>query len=342
MIFVKRSGLTNEALPAILPILTCGTGQGQARRAQFFTHLTYTHNMAQHTWKAWIGATRPWSFTASALTVFVSLAYLEWSAGDVHWWRGLWAIGAMVLFHAAGNTWSDWHDYRKGVDAADTHGVDTLTSGHFTPGEVMSFSLGLFALATAAGLGLMLCTGLPLLGIGAAGLALALLYPPLKYRAGGDVVILLAYCLLPALGTSYVALGRFEPAVLLAALPVGVLVNAILHANNTRDMRTDRRAGARSLAHALGVRGSVMLYVGQMFVPFIWVVVLVCLGLLPLWALGELLLLPLALRNCRIMLGYRNEADSAVISTLDRRSAQLQMFFSLKLISPLLIDLWLR
>ena len=298
--------------------------------------------MAQHTWKAWIGATRPWSFTASALTVFVSLAYLEWSIGGVHWWHGLWAIGAMVLFHAAGNTWSDWHDYRSGVDAADTHGVDTLTSGRFASREVMGLSLGLFALATGAGLGLMLCTGLSLLGVGAAGMALALLYPPLKYRALGDVVILLAYCLLPALGTSYVALGRFEPSVLLAALPVGLLVNAILHANNTRDMRTDRRAGARSLAHALGVRGSVLLYMGQILVPFVWVVALVCGGLLPLWALGELLLLPPALRNCRAMLAYRSETDSAAISSLDQRSARLQMFFSLKLIFPLLIDLWLR
>ena len=47
----------------------CHVAQAKGRRGgrKFHTHLTYTNNMAQHTWKAWIGATRPWSFPASAL-----------------------------------------------------------------------------------------------------------------------------------------------------------------------------------------------------------------------------------------------------------------------------------
>lgn len=297
--------------------------------------------MAQHTLKAWIVATRPWSFTASALTVFVSLAYLDWAEGEVRWGYGLWAVVAIVLFHAAGNTWSDWLDYRYGIDAADTHGVDTLTSGRFTPNSIRNFSLGLYAAAVAAGLGLMVCTGPELLWIGGAGCALALLYPPLKCRALGDAVILSNYCLLPALGASYVALGRFEPGVLWAALPVGLLVNSILHANNTRDIRTDKRAGAYSLAYVLGVRGSVALYAAEVLAPIVWVVALVCAGRLPMWSAGVALLLPLALGNCRTMLSYRSEADAAAISTLDQRSAQLQLLFSLVLSLTLLLDLWL-
>ena len=293
-----------------------------------------------NTLKDWFLATRPWSFTASTLSVIVVLSYLEWSEEQgIHWLNGLWALAAIVLFHAAGNVWSDWHDYRCGIDAADTHGVDTLTSGRFTPSSILAFSLVLYALACAAGLGIVLLTGLPLLWVGLAGLLGALLYPLLKRCALGDAVILLTYCLLPAMGASYVATGRFNPYALLAGLPVGLLVVAILHSNNTRDMRTDRRAGATTLAHVLGVRGSTLLYVLEVLLPFVLVVALAACRLLPLWSLLVLQLLPLALRNCRAMRRYKDESQAAAIAALDKQSALLQLLFSASLSSSFLMHL---
>ena len=288
--------------------------------------------------KSWFLATRPWSFTASALSVLTVLAYLHWAVGGVDWLNGCWAVVAIVLFHAAGNTWSDWHDFRRGVDAPDAYSVDTLTSGRFTPAQVRGLSLGLFAVAVLVGMGLALRTGWTLVWMGLGGLLCAVCYPPLKYRALGDVVILLAYGLLPALGTSFVATGSIHWDVLRVAVPVGLLVDAILHANNTRDMRTDRRAGARSLAQGLGVGGSRALYVAEVIVPFAWVAALAALGLLPLWTLAVLANLPLAVGNIRTMHAFRTEADAAAIATLDQRSAQLQMLFSLLLTLALLIS----
>lgn len=292
--------------------------------------------------KDWIVATRPWSFSASVMLVLLMLAYLEWRVGGVRWLYGLWAVGAVVLFQAAGNTWSDWHDYRRGIDAADTHGVDTLTSGRFASRVLRNYSLALYGAACALGLGLMLCVGWPLLWLGLGGLLCAVFYPPLKYRAMGDVVIMLSYCVLPALGASYVALGQFELSALRVALPIGLLVDAILHANNTRDMRTDRRAGACTLAHVLGVRGSVSFYLFGTFFPFVWVIVLALCGDLPLWCVLVVQLLPIAWRNGRQMLAYRSEADAAAITTLDQASAKLQLLFCVVLIFNLFLDIWLR
>ena len=109
----------------------------------------------------------------------------------------------------------------------------------FAPREIYGLSMALLAVALVAGVGLLWRTGLPLLYIGIGGAACSLLYPPLKYRALGDVVIFLAYALLPTLGTCYVATGVVDWNVLWIALPVGLITVAILHANNTRDMRTD-------------------------------------------------------------------------------------------------------
>ena len=71
------------------------------------------------TLKDWIVATRPWSFTASGLTVLTALFYLRWLTGEVDWQNGLLAVLGIILFHAAGNMWSDYFDYNSGVDRVE-------------------------------------------------------------------------------------------------------------------------------------------------------------------------------------------------------------------------------
>lgn len=297
----------------------------------------------KHTLKDWIMVTRPWSFTASGLTVVTALVYLNWLTGAVDWGYGWWAVGAIILFHAAGNTWSDYHDFRSGVDTVEgAISIPTLREGIFTPKQVRNLSLILLALAVASGVALMYFTGWWLLAIGIGGILCTLCYPYLKYRALGDLVILLAYGFLPAIGTSFVALGHIDWRVLWVALPVGLLVDAILHANNTRDMATDRRASIRTMAHGLGLRGSVVLYVLEVLFPFVWVAVLVPFKIFPLWSLMLVAVMRVAMRNSAQMRAYKETENPAEIATLDQRSAQLQMLFCLVMIASLLLDGYLK
>ena len=208
--------------------------------------------MNKHSLKDWLVAVRPWSFPASAMPVAVTLAFLYWMQQDVNWTNGVWALLNIIVFHAAGNTWSDYFDYKHRVDREDTHGVRTLTGGLFRPQEIFRLSLSLLVVALVAGIGLLVRTGLPLLYIGIGGAACTLLYPALKYRALGDVVIFVAYALLPMLGTAYVATGVMDWTTMWAGVPVGLITVAILHANNTRDITTDVRADIRTLAMTVG------------------------------------------------------------------------------------------
>ena len=292
--------------------------------------------------KAWFFATRPWSFTASGLSVLAALVYLAWLGCEVDWTLGILAIVGIVLFHAAGNTWSDYHDFKKGVDNDEAICIDTLTKGHFSPGEIRTLSLTLLLLGIGVGLYLMVQSGWWLLLIGVGGLLCTLLYPPLKYRALGDLVILLAYGFLPALGTSYVALGEVDWRVLWMAVPVGLLVDAILHANNTRDMVSDGRAHIRTMAMEMGVRASVVLYVLEQLVPFVWVVVLIPFGVFPLSAFLAVVVMRFALRNTRLMREYGETGDPAIIAPLDQLSAQVQMLFVVAMVAAMGIDMWIR
>lgn len=283
--------------------------------------------MKKHSFGEWMIAVRPWSFPASAMPVIVSIAYLFWKGAEINWLFGLWALVNIVIFHAAGNTWSDYFDFRKKVDADDTFGAKTLTTGMFTEKEIFRLSLILTIVATAAGLTLMALTGLPLLWIGLGGVLCTLLYPVLKYNALGDLIILLAYAFLPTIGTAFVTTGAIDWSILLIALPVGLITDGILHSNNTRDTLTDKRAGIKTMAMGLGHKASAILYGFEVIFPFVWIGVLSIMGLLPLTTIVIFLTLAVAIGCAKTMM-HSLEGGSGVIADLDVRTANLQLMFS--------------
>lgn len=295
------------------------------------------------TFKDWLFATRPWSFTASALSVVVVLVYLEWLTGAVNWTNGVLAIVGIILFHAAGNTWSDYFDFRSGVDTVEgAISVDTLKGGLFRPEQIRNLSLGLLVPGIIIGLWLLFTTGWTLLWIGLGGVICTLFYPHLKYRALGDLVIVLAYGLLPALGTSWVAVGEIDWRVLWAALPVALLVDSILHANNTRDAKTDRKADIRTMAMGMGVRASAILYVLEQLFPFAWVVLLIPFGIFPWLSILVTFIMRFAINNARSMREFKETGDVVTIANLDQRSAQTQLLFAVVLSLSFVIDMLLR
>ena len=76
--------------------------------------------MEKHTFKEWMIAVRPWSFPASAMPVAVTLGYVLANHLQADWLDGVWALLNIVVFHASGNTWSDYFDYRRKVVGEDT------------------------------------------------------------------------------------------------------------------------------------------------------------------------------------------------------------------------------
>lgn len=289
-----------------------------------------------HSLKEWFMATRPWAFPASAMPVLVTLGYLFWAAGQVDWATGLFTMFNVVLFHAAGNTWSDYNDYRNGVDREDTVGGLSITSGQFKAREIKVLAIALMAVAVACGLTILAFTGLPTLWLGLAGAILTVLYPWMKYHALGDVDIFLTYALLPVLGTSYVATGSIVPQTLWLAVPVGLITVGILHSNNTRDMEQDRRAEIKTFAMSIGGKASSYIYCLEVLLPFVWCGVCILAGILPVCAITVLVALKPAWDNARRAMRYPQEGMQALVG-LDERTAQLQLMFSLALFGGLMI-----
>ncbi len=288
----------------------------------------------------WIVATRPWSYPASTMPVALVLAYYFANGVAIDPVNAVWALVNIVIFHAAGNVWSDYFDFRYGVDNQNTLGVRQLVDGKFTGREFIWFAIFLFVVGTLCALFLVWRTGMPFLAVTFAGIVAALVYPPLKYRVGGDVVIFIAYTLTPLFATAWIVTGTWSLDAIWAVLPTGILTVGILHANNLRDAQTDTQAGIRTLVSVLGKKWSVWLYHFEMLAPFAILLATVWLGILPMTVLLTLPIAVAVMTLCKQALRF-DGVNTASIATLDASTAKTQLMFSLLMVLGLVAGHWL-
>ena len=302
--------------------------------------------MEQRTFKDWVLATRPWSFTASLIPVIAITAYLfyqslayGWVGCD--WWNALLALPMLVCLQAAGNLISDYYDHVRNVDLPGSlNGVRHIQSGKFAPKEILRLGYVMLGVAALFGLVILARSSWSAVWLGAAGLLMAAFYPWLKFHALGDLDVLLGYALLPAVGVSFAVTGAYHPETLLLSLPFGLHTVAILHANNTRDILNDSRAGIRTLAMAIGPVASHWVYLAEIVLPYALVAVYCLAGLLHPVTLLVAVTLPEAAKLIRVMMAAEPYAE-APIGGLDQRTARLQLCFGMLFTVSFLIAAWM-
>lgn len=219
--------------------------------------------------KKWLVAARPWALPASTMPVVFGTA-LAVVIGGARFspLRFLWAIVTMMALHSAANMLSDIFDFRHGLDRDVTPVSGAIVRGWLTDRQVLRGSLVLFALGTGSGLLLARATGKSLFVVGGIGVAVGALYTLLKARALGDLAVFLNFGLLGAAGAWVVQTMAFSWLPVLWTVPMALLVSAILHANNWRDILTDSEKRVTTVAGVLGDRGSLAYYGCLVFAPF--------------------------------------------------------------------------
>lgn len=219
--------------------------------------------------KKWLVAVRPWALPASTMPVVFGTA-LAVVIGGARFspLRFLWAIVTMMALHSAANMLSDIFDFRHGLDRDVTPVSGAIVRGWLTDRQVLRGSLVLFALGTGSGLLLARATGKSLFVVGGIGVAVGALYTLLKARALGDLAVFLNFGLLGAAGAWVVQTMAFSWLPVLWTVPMALLVSAILHANNWRDILTDGEKRVTTVAGVLGDRGSLAYYGCLVFAPF--------------------------------------------------------------------------
>ncbi len=181
--------------------------------------------------------------------------------------RFLLALAGMMILHTAANMLSDVFDFKRGLDTQPTPVSGAIVRGWLSPRQVASGSVVLFIIGSSIGVYLVSLTGKGLLLIGGVGVIIGIFYTGLKYHALGDFAVLLNFGLLGSAGAWVVQTGSFSWIPVIWTVPMGMLVSAILHANNWRDSLSDREKRVTTVALLLGDRGSLVYYGFLIFGP---------------------------------------------------------------------------
>lgn len=289
-------------------------------------------------YRNWFLASRPWSFTMTAISVSVGSA-LAAIDGPFDWPLAMLALLSAVLLHAATNLINDYYDVVNGVDtvqaATAQYRPHPLVEGLLPREHVRHVAYGLFVLAALIGLYLTLVCGVVVLIIGLVGLLAGLTYtaPPLKYKyvALGEVSVFLMWGPLMVEGAYFVQRQSLSVPAFWVSLPFGVLVALVLLANNIRDMDHDRQRGIRTLAILLGRRMGLNTYIALTALAYAGMLALALTGVMTMWVLIIFASLPLAVRLLRQM-------KRAVPANADALTAKLDTAFGLLLVVSLIIE----
>ncbi len=282
---------------------------------------------------AWYRAARPRTLTATYVPLGAAgLLAVQDGVFDLARFT-LSLIGALFL-QVGANLINEYFDFKRGADTGKEAGQGMIIKQNLlTPEQVRAGAVITVLAGVLIGLFLLVNSGPLLLWIGLGGVLVVILYTagpfPLAYNGLGEVAVFIFMGPIMVLGAYYVMAREFSPTPLIVGLPIGLLVAAILHANNIRDMEADRAVNKRTLALVFGRRGAFIEYAVLVYGAYVGVLALIIGGVLPITALAVAITLPEAYRLVEIV---RTQNDTPALHMAQGRTARLHGQFGLWLV----------
>ncbi|MGM0501788.1 MAG: prenyltransferase [Bacillota bacterium] len=284
-------------------------------------------------------ALRPFSFTATTIPVLLGTV-LAFQVGRFEVDLFLVVLVGVLLLHGGTNLINDYYDYQKGLDSETYPGVSgVITEGLLQPRQVKIFGLLCFGGSFLLALYLIYQQGLIISLLFLIGLAGGYFYTagPINYKyyaLGVPGVFLLLGPILVGI-TYYIQTGSYNNKVFLISLPIALLVSAILHSNDFRDIKHDSEIGINTLANILDYRLAGQLYFLLVGLAYFLIIYLILKGVLTMGALVTLITIPYAADNFLDMVEAM-EDSSAKAEKLEVQTAKLHFEFGLLLVLSLL------
>jgi 1,4-dihydroxy-2-naphthoate octaprenyltransferase len=251
--------------------------------------------------------TRAPFLTASAVPVLLGTAIAWAYLGSLNWVLFLLALIAGVLLHAGTNIINDYFDHLSRNDELNREFVRPFSGGSrliqlglLSPLEVLTESLVCFGLGSLIGLYLAWVVGPWVLALGAFAILSGFFYTgrPFNWasRGAGEALVGLNFGPLMVLGAYYVQTQSFSWIPLVASLPVGLLIAAVLYINEFPDYAADKAVGKKTWVVRAGRERAVFVYAATMGMVYLLLLAGVVAGMLPLAALLMAITLPLVAR----------------------------------------------
>ena len=284
----------------------------------------------------WMLAIRPRTLPAAASGVVMGSA-LAWRDGSFQLLPALAALCVALLLQIGSNVANDVFDFERGADTAERQGPTRVTqAGLLTPEQVKRGMWVIFGLAALCGLYLASLRGWTVILIGLAAILSAIAYTggpfPLGYYGLGDLFVFVFFGLAAVAGTYFVQVGSVSAAAWWMAVPVGLVVTAILVVNNLRDLENDRKAGKHTLAVMLGAQGARAEYVLCLVIAYLLLPILIFMKIIPVFTLLAWLSLPIAYKSTRTVFTQQGKPLNAALAGTGQTALMYSVLFWLGLI----------
>lgn len=254
-------------------------------------------------WALLVNATRMPFLTASVIPVLVGTA-IAWREGVLDLPTFLLTFFGAASFHIGANVINDYFDHRSGADEANltptpfSGGSRLIQRGLYSASQTRNLAVLFYMLGSLMGIALIFLRGWPVLLFGLAGFLAGFLYtaPPIRlvHRGLGELIVGLGFGPIIVMGSYWVQAQRLSIEPLLASLPIGLLVAAILYINEVPDRLWDARSGKMTLVARLEPNAVVRGYILIMGAVYASILISVAIGQLTPAALIALLTIPMA------------------------------------------------
>jgi 1,4-dihydroxy-2-naphthoate octaprenyltransferase len=268
--------------------------------------------MTKQQFGVWWRLFRPFTLTASIVPVLVGTG-LAMPSTHFHTSLFIAMLLASILIQSATNMFNEYYDYKRGLDDENMVGISgTIVRDGIQPKVVLA--LGWISVLVALLIGVYLCTQTTwwLALIGAACVMVGYMYSggpwPLAYTPFGELAASTAMGPVIVLISFYLQTGDITWRAALVSIPIGLLIGAILLANNIRDMDQDKRGGRKTIAILVGRQRGRVLFGGVFGMTYLLVIALVVLGFLTPWALVVLATIPTAVYVTRLYYRFTEPA----------------------------------
>jgi 1,4-dihydroxy-2-naphthoate octaprenyltransferase len=257
------------------------------------------------------------------------------------------ALVAAMCLHLGTNIINDYFDFKSGCDAINTEGLSPISGGSrvllenlIRPRSAYFGALCFFTMAGLIGIALSVAVGWGVLLLGAIGVISGYFYvTQLATRGVGELVVGLNFGPLMVLGSYYVQNQNLLLRPLVASVPVGFLITAILWINEIPDYTADKAVGKKTLVVRVGRKRGADLYAAIVMAAYAWTAVMVVLKQMPLASVIVLITLPLAMKAITTARKYSEKPQSMITANLSTIRMHL-LFGVLLVIGYVLSTFW--
>lgn len=287
----------------------------------------------QSRFDAWYSAARPRTLTATYVPLGLA-AVIALDHGVFRPFEFVLALIGVLFLQIAANLINEYFDFKRGADELKVAGQGmTIKNQVLTPQDVLRGAILTVAAGVAIGLFLLVQSGPFLFWIGLGGVLVVITYTagpfPLAYNGLGELAVFIFMGPVMVLGAYYVMAREVDWLPVIAALPIGFTVAAILHANNIRDIDADRVVNKRTLAVRFGLSFARKEYIFLIGSAYAALVLLIIVGVLPWTTLLAFITLPEARRLIQII---RTSEDSQKLHMAQGRTARLHGQFGFMIV----------